>query len=89
MKVIAGLLLLLDAYIGIRFLLNVIGILQTTKYSKNATVVYAILFTGLAMVGIYFLFIKPDKQIALWISIAPWVLMLLILFITMITSDYK
>jgi hypothetical protein len=89
MKVIAGLLLLLDAYIGIRFLLNMIGVLQTSKYSKNATAFYAILFTVLAIAGIYFLFIKPNKQWALWISIAPWALMLLILFITMITSDYK
>ncbi len=89
LKFIAAVLLIADAYIGTRFLLNVFNILRTSKYSQTTTAVYAFLFLGLAIAGFYFLFIRHDQKTALWLSIGPWVSGLLILFITLITSDYK
>lgn len=82
-------LLAADAYIGIRFLLNVLGARKTSKYGAGSTALYAFLFIGLAIAGCYFLFIRHDLRTSLWLSIGPWALGLLILFITMITSDYK
>lgn len=88
LKILSALLLSADAIIGIRFFLNVIGVLDTTKYSMKATALYAIIFTGLAAAGFYFLFIHPDIRKALLISIAPWVLMIAVAAISMITGDY-
>jgi hypothetical protein len=49
LKILSISLLCLDAYIGVRFLLNVLQILQTSKYSQTATLIYAIVFIGLAI----------------------------------------
>ncbi len=86
LKVIAVLFLIFDAIIGIRFFLNVIGVLGTSKYSEKATLIYAIIFITLAITGLYFLFIKHNQKLALWVSIGPWFLMILVMFIAMITS---
>lgn len=89
LKILSFSLLLADAYIGIRFLLNVLHILHTSKYSKAATVIYAFLFLGLALWGLYLLLVKNNLRLGLWISIAPWVILLILLFLSMILGDYK
>lgn len=61
-KIIASLFLLADAYFGIRFLLNSLNILQTTKYGKGATLLYGILFAALAAAGIYFCFFETSRD---------------------------
>jgi hypothetical protein len=88
-KIIASLFLLADAYLGIRFLLNSLNILQTTKYSKGATLLYGILFTGLAIAGVYFLFFRNQQRWALWIGLGPWLLLLVIQLAVMLFSDYN
>jgi len=88
-RILAGLIAVLNVYIGIRFLLNVLHILQTSKYSKTATLVYAVLFLGMGLAGLYFSFFKPDNKLALWIGIGPWALALIFLLINMLTGDYK
>jgi hypothetical protein len=89
LKIISISLLCIDAYIGVRFLLNVFQILQTTKYSQTATLIYAIVFIGLAAFGLYVLFGKNNLKLSLWISIAPWFVILAFLFLNMIFGDYK
>jgi len=89
LKIISVSLLCLDAYIGVRFLLNVLQILQTSKYSQTATLIYAIIFIGLAVAGFYVLFGKNNLKLSLWISIAPWFIILAFLFLNMIFGDYK
>jgi hypothetical protein len=89
LKIISVSLLCIDAYIGVRFLLNVLQILQTSKYSQTATLVYAIVFIGLAVAGLYVLFGKNNLKLSLWISIAPWFIILAFLFLNMIFGDYK
>ena len=88
-KLVAAILLCIDAIMGARFFLNVIHVLGTSKYSKTATIIYAILFLGLAVTGFYFLFIQPNTRVALWLSIGPWALITLGLLINMLTGDYK
>jgi hypothetical protein len=67
----------------------VLHILQTSKYSKTATAIYAIIFLGLAAFGFYTLYIKNNLKLGLWISIAPWALLLILLFLNMLLGDYK
>jgi hypothetical protein len=89
LKILSIILLGLDAYLGVRFLLNVLNILQTSKYSPTATFTYAILFLGLAIAGFYFLFIKNDLKVSLWISMAPWLVIIAVLFFSMIFGKYN
>ncbi len=89
LKIFSFSLLALDAYIGTRFLLNVLHVLQTSKYSKTATLIYAIVFLSLAAFGFYTLFVKDNLKLCLWISIAPWAVLLLLLFLNMLFGDYK
>ncbi len=88
-RIIATLFLLADAYIGIRFLLNSLNILQTSKYGKGATLLYGLVFTALALAGFYVLFVRGQVKWALWISAGPWVLLLVIQLAAMLFSDYK
>jgi hypothetical protein len=64
-------------------------VLQTSKYSQTATASFALLFLLMGLGGIYFSFIKSNDKMALLISLGPWILSLLFIFITMLTSDYK
>jgi hypothetical protein len=51
--------------------------------------VFAILFLLMGIAALFFLFIKHQNKIALWIGIGPWILALLFLLFNMMTSDYK
>jgi len=88
-KVLAWIISSINLYIGIRFMLNVVHLLQTSKYSKTATLIYAILFLGMGLLGIYFTGFKHNNGLALWIGIGPWALALIFLLINMLTGDYK
>jgi len=88
-KILTGLIAFVNGYIGLRFFLNVIHVLQTSKYSKTATAIFAILFLGMGLIGLYFSFIKSDNKTAIWVGMGPWVLALVILLFNMLTGDYK
>lgn len=89
MKVLTCILSFLNLYIGGNNFLNAIHVLHTSKYSQTATVVYAILFLGMAAAGLYFAFIKHNLKLALIIEIGPWILAIIFLLINMLTADYK
>jgi len=78
-----------NVYLGLRALLNAIGVLQTSKYSQATTVIFAVLFLGLGAAGFYVSIVKHNPKLGLMVAFGPWVLALVVLFITMITSDYK
>lgn len=88
-KILISLISAVNLYIGLRFFLNVIHVLDTSKYSKTATAIYAIIFLTMGALALYFSFVKSDNKIALWIGIGPWIIILVFLLITMLTSDYK
>ncbi len=88
-KILMGLISALNIYLGMRFFLNVIHVLDTSKYSKTATAIYAIVFLTMGVLGMYFSFIKSDTKIALWIGIGPWIIILVFLLINMLTGDYR
>lgn len=89
MKYIVWLISAINIYLGIHCLLNVLHILQNSKYSQGATALYAILFLGMGIGGFYFSIACNNQKLALLISIGPWILALLFLLFTLLTSDYK
>lgn len=89
MKYVVWIMLVLNSYLGLRYFLNVIGVLRTTKYSKTATLVFAILFLGMGACGFYVYAFTNNLNMALLVSIGPWALALLFLLYNMLTSDYK
>lgn len=76
-------------YFGINCVLNVMHILHNSKYSESATKVFAVLFLCMGIGGFYFSVFKPVFKLALGIALGPWMLSLVFLLITMLTSDYK
>jgi hypothetical protein len=89
MKYLVWLVSAVNVYFGLRCLLNAIGVLQTSKYSQATTVIFAVLFLGLGAAGFYVSIVKNNPKLGLVVAFGPWVLALVVLFITMITSDYK
>jgi len=89
MKYFVWLVSAVNVYLGLRAFLNAIGVLQTSKYSQATTVIFAFLFLGLGAAGFYVSIAKNNPKLGLMVAFGPWVLALVILFITMVTSDYK
>lgn len=89
MKFLAWILIIVNAWFGVRAFLNAIHVLQTSKYSQTATVVFALLFISMTAAGIYFLLVKQDTRLAMWIGTGPWALALLFLLFNMFTQDYR
>jgi hypothetical protein len=66
MKYIVWIISAINVYLGLRNFLNVIHVLQTSKYSRTATAVFAILFLGMGIGGFTF----PSQNIMTnWLSL--------------------
>jgi hypothetical protein len=89
MKYLAIIIALLNLYIGLRFLLNAVNILQTSKYSKRSTIIFALLFLGLGGIGVYYSFFAVNYTAASIVGAGPWAIGLFILLINLISEDYK
>jgi hypothetical protein len=55
-KLLTGIISIINLYIGGRNFLNVIHVLDDTKYSPLTTLLFAILFIGMGLGSIYFIF---------------------------------
>lgn len=51
--------------------------------------IFAIRFFGLGAAGCYLSMAKNNAKLALLVALRPWALALVVLFITLVTSDYK
>lgn len=89
MKVLVWLLSALNLYFGLRCVLNAIHVLHTSKYSQTTTVCLAVLFLGLGAAGLYCAIARNDPRLGLLIALGPWVLGVVFLLITMLTSSYQ
>ncbi|MFZ1423348.1 MAG: hypothetical protein WAS55_05960 [Saprospiraceae bacterium] len=87
-KILCILISSVNIYLGIRFFLNVINVLQTSKYSSTATALYAFLFLCLGFAGLYVTLVKSNIKLALWMGIGPWAIILVFLLANMIFGDY-
>jgi hypothetical protein len=89
MKFVVWLISAVNVYFGLRCALNAIGVLQTSKYSQATTVIFAILFLTLGAAGFYFTIARNNPKLGVLIAFGPWVLAAVVLFITMLTSNYQ
>ena len=78
----------LDAVFSFWWVLNALNILQASKYSNYANIIFAILFMGVAIAGSYFLQIKKDNSLSFLIVSAPWTIGFLILIASLIFGNY-
>ncbi len=89
MKFFVWLICSFNVYQGMYFFLNAIHVLDSSKYSKTATIVFAILFLGMGFGGFYLALGKNNYKAALFTGLGVWVLGLVFLLINMLFSDYK
>lgn len=84
MKIVALLISALNLFLGTRCLLNVVGVLQTSKYAPATTAIFACLFLGFAAASVWFAFGGGSPKLAFWLAVGPWALALVVLFFQMI-----
>lgn len=89
MKIIIWAISAINIYFGLYFFLNIIRILRSSKYSPTATSVFSFLFLGMGFGSLYLLYKGHSVRFALLLDIGPWILAMLLLFFTMMSSDYK
>jgi hypothetical protein len=87
-KLIVWVISAVNLWLGLRAALNVVGVLQTSKYAQSTTAIFALLFLGLGAAGFYVTVVKNDPRLGLIVSVGPWVLAAVILFVSMTTSRY-
>lgn len=88
-KILAWIFIFFNVYMGGNFLLNAIGILQDSKYSEGATRLYAVLLLSMAGASVYYMFVKSNAKMALWMGAGAWVLIFIILLANMIFGKYN
>ena len=89
MKYFVWLLSAINLWFGARSFLNAIGVLQTSKYSQATTWIFAILFLALGAAGFYLTIVRHNDKLGMLVAFGPWVLAIVVLFITMLTSNYQ
>lgn len=89
MKWFTGLMLAINLFLGVKCLLNALNILHDSKLSQGATVTLALVFLSMGAGGFLTAFMKCNDKLALLISLGPWILGFLFVFVSMLTSDYK
>jgi hypothetical protein len=89
MKYLVYLFSAINLYAGIRFLLNAVGILQTSKYGNSSNIFFAITLTTAALFALYFSVLRGNHSSALLIDAAPWILTLVLVVGNMLFGDYK
>ncbi|MEO5564299.1 MAG: hypothetical protein ABIR18_12715 [Chitinophagaceae bacterium] len=89
MKYFTWIISAINIYMGLRFFLNAVHVLQTSKYAQSSNVVFAILFLTMGIGAFYLSIAKKNDSIALLLSVGPWVLAVLFLLFNMLASDYK
>ena len=80
---------MINLYAGARFLLNALGILQTSKYGQGSNVFFATTLISAAVLAFYFSIAKQNHSPALLIDASPWILTLLLLVANLIFGDHK
>lgn len=89
MKFLVWLISAVNVFLGLRCFLNAIHVLHTSKYSQPTTVIFAILFLSLGGAGFYFTIAQNEPKLALLVCFGPWLLAVVVLFLTMIFSNHQ
>ncbi|MCB0694245.1 MAG: hypothetical protein KDC19_08420 [Saprospiraceae bacterium] len=88
MKILIWLFSILNLGLGLRNLLNVVGILQTSKYAPQSTLLFGLLFLAMAGGALYMMLVREQVKPALWIAVGPWILALVVIVIQLMTGKY-
>jgi hypothetical protein len=86
MKLLVWAISIGNLYFGLRCFLNVIGALQTSKYSGITTALSAVFFLGAGSGALYLSFTRPTQGPALWVGFGPWILGFSVLFLQLLTG---
>ena len=89
MKYVVYIFSVINLYAGARFLLNALGILQTSKYGQGSNVFFATTLISAGVAAFYFSITKQNHSMALLIDASPWILTLLLLVANLIFGDHK
>jgi hypothetical protein len=71
---------------GTRCFLNVIGVLQTSRYALATTASFGALFLGFGLTSGWFATWGENVSLAMWLAAGPWVLALLVLIVSLVFS---
>ena len=89
MKYLAYLFSAINLYAGVRFLLNVLGILQTSKYGQGSNIFFAVTLIGASIAALYISIARGNQSLALLVNAIPWILTILLVVGNMIFGDYR
>lgn len=89
MKYVVYIFSAINLYAGARFLLNALGILQTSKYGQGSNVFFAVTLTTAGIVAFYFSIARQNHSLALLMDASPWIITLLLLVSNLIFGDHK
>ena len=89
MKFIVWLVSALNLYFGLRCFLNAIHVLHTSKYSQTTTLIFAILFLAFGAAGFYVTIGMGNTRLGLLVSVGPWLLAIVIMFLALITGKQQ
>lgn len=82
MRALAGLLAAANALVGLRALLQAVGVLRNAKYATGTTAAFAAIFLALGTWGLYAAASgAATPRTALWLGLAPWALGGVVLFL--------
>lgn len=87
MRIVVSLLAAWNLWFGLRAALNVLGVLQTSKYGLATTVLAALLGLGLGGYGAWLAWEGRDLRQGLVLGLAPWGVGIVIVFISLVLGD--
>lgn len=82
-------LVVFETWLGLRGLGNLVGLLRTSKYATGTTAVFTVACLAAAGAGIWFVTGGNDPGLALLVTLGPWALVVLVLFVTLLTGNYQ
>lgn len=78
----------LCVYLGLDFLLDVLGLQQDSKYSEQATAVFALFFMGIGLGAIY-LSLRARPALGAALAIGPFLMIAIAVFVSLATSSWQ
>lgn len=87
MRVLAWIVTGLNLWFALSTLFNAID--RNSKYSLGMTWFVGLLFLGLGAYGVYALLHQVPAKHALWIGVAPWLLLVVVMFLQLALGNWQ
>lgn len=89
MRVLTLIVASLNLFLGARALLELLGVLNSSKYATSTTALFAVLALGLGGACLWFAFVARNPRLGLTLAVGPWVIGLLVVFVSLVTSPKR